>query len=114
MILPSVSPPQYLPHFSANMLQLSTCNLSVCASCCLQALLLLPSAAKQLAVLAADIRPNFVGLRGLQEMRLVVPNAQHINRGGLVLSELVETCRSHDFTDIIVLHEHRWAAAAGG
>lgn len=42
-----------------------------------------------------------------KEMRLVVPNAQHINRGGLVLSELVETCRSHDFTDIIVLHEHR-------
>jgi hypothetical protein len=30
-----------------------------------------------------------------------------------VLSELVETCRSHDFTDIIVLHEHRWAHAAG-
>lgn len=43
----------------------------------------------------------------------MVPNAQHINRGGLVLSELVETCRSHDFTDIIVLHEHRWAHAAG-
>ncbi len=24
-----------------------------------------------------------------------------------VLPELVETCRSHDFTDIVVVHEHR-------
>lgn len=28
-----------------------------------------------------------------QEMKLVVPNSQRINRGGMVLSELVETCR---------------------
>lgn len=42
-----------------------------------------------------------------KEMRLVVPNSQRINRGGMVLSELVETCRSHEFTDIVVLHEHR-------
>jgi len=42
-----------------------------------------------------------------KEMRLVVPNSQRINRGGMVLSELVETCRNHDFTDIVILHEHR-------
>lgn len=42
-----------------------------------------------------------------QEMKLVVPNSQRINRGGLVLSELVESCRNHGFTDIVVLHEHR-------
>mmetsp|Transcript_16743 Transcript_16743/g.46078 ORF Transcript_16743/g.46078 Transcript_16743/m.46078 type:complete len:300 (+) Transcript_16743:1927-2826(+) len=42
-----------------------------------------------------------------KEMKLVIPNAQRINRGGMVLPELVETCRSHDFTDIVVLHEHR-------
>lgn len=42
-----------------------------------------------------------------KEIKLVVPNAQRINRGGQVLSELVESCRSHEFTDIIVLHEHR-------
>jgi U3 small nucleolar ribonucleoprotein protein IMP4 len=40
-------------------------------------------------------------------MRLVIPNSQRINRGGLVLNELVETCRNHGFTDIVVLHEHR-------
>lgn len=42
-----------------------------------------------------------------KEMRLVIPNAQRINRGGLVLPELVETARNHGFTDIVVLHEHR-------
>jgi U3 small nucleolar ribonucleoprotein protein IMP4 len=40
-------------------------------------------------------------------MRLVIPNSQRINRGGLVLGELVETCRNHGFSDIVVLHEHR-------
>lgn len=24
-----------------------------------------------------------------------------------VISELVETCRNHDFTDIVIVHEHR-------
>ncbi len=42
-----------------------------------------------------------------QEMKLVVPNSQRVNRGGMVLSELVESCRSHDFTDLVILHEHR-------
>lgn len=42
-----------------------------------------------------------------QEMRLCIPNSQRINRGGLVLSELVETGRNAGFTDVIVLHEHR-------
>jgi hypothetical protein len=37
----------------------------------------------------------------------VIPNAQRINRGGLVLSELVETARGHAFTDVVILHEHR-------
>lgn len=42
-----------------------------------------------------------------KEMRLVLPNSQRINRGGLVLTELVETCRNHGFTDVVILHEHR-------
>mmetsp|Transcript_18686 Transcript_18686/g.40175 ORF Transcript_18686/g.40175 Transcript_18686/m.40175 type:complete len:297 (+) Transcript_18686:130-1020(+) len=42
-----------------------------------------------------------------KEMKLMIPNSQRINRGGMVLTELVESCRSHDFTDIVVLHEHR-------
>ncbi|KAK9915490.1 hypothetical protein WJX75_009940 [Coccomyxa subellipsoidea] len=42
-----------------------------------------------------------------KELKLVFPNAQRINRGGQIISELVETCRNHDFTDIVVVHEHR-------
>lgn len=42
-----------------------------------------------------------------KELKLVFPNAQRLNRGGLVVSELIESCRSHDFTDLIVVHEHR-------
>lgn len=49
-----------------------------------------------------------------QEMRLVIPNSQRINRGGLVLNELVETCRNHGFSDIVVLHEHRGEPGAAG
>jgi U3 small nucleolar ribonucleoprotein protein IMP4 len=30
-----------------------------------------------------------------------------MNRGGQIMSELVESCRSHDFTDLVILHEHR-------
>ena len=37
----------------------------------------------------------------------MLPNSQRVNRGGMVLSELVEMCRGHDFTDIVILHEHR-------
>jgi len=42
-----------------------------------------------------------------KEVKLVLPNAQRVNRGGMVLPEIVATCRSHDFTDVVVLHEHR-------
>ncbi|CAL8468897.1 g8438 [Coccomyxa elongata] len=42
-----------------------------------------------------------------KELKLVFPNAQRINRGGQVIGELVETCRNHDFTDIVIVHEHR-------
>ncbi|KAK9826789.1 hypothetical protein WJX81_000933 [Elliptochloris bilobata] len=42
-----------------------------------------------------------------KELKLVFPNAQRVNRGGQVLPELVEMCRSHDYTDMMVVHEHR-------
>ncbi|KAI8973825.1 anticodon-binding protein [Mycotypha africana] len=42
-----------------------------------------------------------------KEMRLVFPNSQRINRGGHVMSEIVEACRANEVTDLIVLHEHR-------
>ncbi|KAL6572923.1 hypothetical protein OROHE_002399 [Orobanche hederae] len=43
----------------------------------------------------------------VKELKIVFPNAQRMNRGGQVIKEIVETCRSHDFTDVILVHEHR-------
>lgn len=45
--------------------------------------------------------------RFAKEVRLLFPNSQRVNRGNAKVSELVETCVAADFTDIIVLHEHR-------
>lgn len=43
----------------------------------------------------------------VKELKIVFPNAQRINRGGQVVSEIVEACRANDFTDIVMVHEHR-------
>lgn len=42
-----------------------------------------------------------------KELKLIVPNAERVNRGAQVVGDLVEACRNRDFTDIIVVHEHR-------
>jgi len=42
-----------------------------------------------------------------KEVRLLFPNSQRVNRGGYRLSDLVDTVRSHDFTDMVIIHEHR-------
>eukprot|EP00252_Welwitschia_mirabilis_P013234 TRINITY_DN29175_c0_g1_i1.p1 TRINITY_DN29175_c0_g1~~TRINITY_DN29175_c0_g1_i1.p1 ORF type:complete len:294 (-),score=36.16 TRINITY_DN29175_c0_g1_i1:164-1045(-) len=43
----------------------------------------------------------------VKELKFVFPNAERINRGRQVISEIVEACRAHEFTDIILVHEHR-------
>ncbi|XP_068659814.1 uncharacterized protein [Aristolochia californica] len=43
----------------------------------------------------------------VKEMKIVFPNAQRMNRGGQVISEIIDTCRAHEFTDVILVHEHR-------
>lgn len=42
-----------------------------------------------------------------QEVRLIFPNSQRINRGNYEVKQLVEACRSNDVSDLILLHEHR-------
>eukprot|EP00339_Tiarina_fusa_P002789 CAMPEP_0117040172 /NCGR_PEP_ID=MMETSP0472-20121206/28134_1 /TAXON_ID=693140 ORGANISM="Tiarina fusus, Strain LIS" /NCGR_SAMPLE_ID=MMETSP0472 /ASSEMBLY_ACC=CAM_ASM_000603 /LENGTH=285 /DNA_ID=CAMNT_0004750839 /DNA_START=16 /DNA_END=869 /DNA_ORIENTATION=+ len=42
-----------------------------------------------------------------KEMRLVIPNAQRMNRGGHTISEIINTCKAKGVTDIIVAHETR-------
>jgi U3 small nucleolar ribonucleoprotein protein IMP4 len=43
----------------------------------------------------------------VKELKVVFPNSQRMNRGGQVISEIVESCRSHDITDLVLVHEHR-------
>ena len=43
----------------------------------------------------------------VKELKLVFPNAQRMNRGNQVVGDIVEACRSHDFTDIVLVQEHR-------
>lgn len=42
-----------------------------------------------------------------KEMTLIFPNSQRINRGNTKLNELVDACRSNNFTDLILFQEHR-------
>ncbi|EOY17625.1 Ribosomal RNA processing Brix domain protein isoform 2 [Theobroma cacao] len=43
----------------------------------------------------------------VKELKFVFPNAERMNRGNQVISEIIESCRAHDFTDVILVHEHR-------
>ena len=43
----------------------------------------------------------------MKEVKLIFPNAQAVNRGNTKVPELVEACRTHDFTDIVVVQETR-------
>ena len=43
----------------------------------------------------------------VKEIKPMMPTAQRINRGAQVLPDLVELCRSNDFTDLVMVHEHR-------
>jgi U3 small nucleolar ribonucleoprotein protein IMP4 len=43
----------------------------------------------------------------LQEMRLVFPNSQKINRGNYVIKDICDACRANEVTDLIIFHEHR-------
>ena len=42
-----------------------------------------------------------------KEFRLLIPNAQRLNRGNYEFKQLLTACRANGVTDFIVLHEHR-------
>lgn len=46
-------------------------------------------------------------LQFTKELSILLPNANRINRGGTVLSELVELGLRKGITDLVLLHEHR-------
>ncbi|XP_021750751.1 U3 small nucleolar ribonucleoprotein protein IMP4-like [Chenopodium quinoa] len=42
-----------------------------------------------------------------KELKFVFPNAERMNRGGQIINEIIESCRAREFTDLILVHEHR-------
>ena len=42
-----------------------------------------------------------------KEIKLIIPNSTRLNRGNMQIKQLVETCRSHNITDLIIVHENR-------
>lgn len=43
----------------------------------------------------------------VKELRLLIPNAQRVNRGNYDIKQLVHASRANDATDLIVIHETR-------
>nr|CAB3480039.1 unnamed protein product [Digitaria exilis]CAB3482186.1 unnamed protein product [Digitaria exilis] len=58
-------------------------------------------------MLTTSRNPSSPLIQFVKELKVVFPNSQRMNRGGQVISEIVEACRSHDITDLILVHEHR-------
>ncbi|OBR07591.1 Brix domain-containing protein [Colletotrichum higginsianum IMI 349063] len=42
-----------------------------------------------------------------KEIRLLLPTSVRLNRGNLILPDLVQSCKSNALTDLVLLHEHR-------
>lgn len=47
-----------------------------------------------------------------KEIRLLLPTSIRMNRGGLILPDLVQSAQSAGLTDIVLLHEHRGTPTA--
>lgn len=43
----------------------------------------------------------------MQEMRIIIPNSFKLNRGGMVIKEIIEIAKEKEFTDVVLLHENR-------
>lgn len=42
-----------------------------------------------------------------KEIRLLLPTSVRLNRGNLILPDLVQSCKSNALSDVVLLHEHR-------
>jgi U3 small nucleolar ribonucleoprotein protein IMP4 len=43
----------------------------------------------------------------LQEIRIIIPNSVRVNRGNIVLKDIIRACKQNDYSDLIILHENR-------
>lgn len=48
----------------------------------------------------------------VKELKILLPNAERVNRGTNVLPELVESCRRSGVTDLVLVHETRYVVHA--
>ncbi|XP_049850419.1 brix domain-containing protein ZK795.3-like [Schistocerca gregaria] len=58
-------------------------------------------------LITTSLKPSSKLLTFAKELKLVIPNSVRINRGNHPLKELVEACRQHQATDLILVHETR-------
>ncbi|CAD6266162.1 unnamed protein product [Miscanthus lutarioriparius] len=58
-------------------------------------------------LLTTSRNPSAALTQFVKKLKVVFPMSQRMNRGGQVISEIVESCRLHDITDLILVHEHR-------
>lgn len=40
-------------------------------------------------------------------MKLIFPNSTRVNRGTYILKNLVKICQENDFSDLVIIHEHK-------
>lgn len=59
------------------------------------------------AVITTSRAPSSRLSQFAKELRLIFPDAQRLNRGSLVITELIAAARANGMTDVIVLHENR-------
>lgn len=43
----------------------------------------------------------------MKELALVFPNTTRLNRGALVVKDLVQSCIQKNYSDLVIVHEHR-------
>ena len=43
----------------------------------------------------------------MQEIRIIIQNSYKLNRGNLVIKELIQIAKEKEFKDIVLLHENR-------
>ena len=61
----------------------------------------------QKVLITTSRTPSSRLLQFVKELRLCFPDSHRINRGNTVTSELVEMCRQNDYTELVIVHEHR-------
>lgn len=66
-----------------------------------------PGVGSKWAMLRHERPQSSLGCGRLQELKLVFPGAQRMNRGRHEVGALVRACKANGVTDLLVVHEHR-------